>query len=239
MKKKLHLITSLMIVISMLASNVAFASNISSEPGSSATSEVELTAEVAQFSATVPTGLIVAVQADGSTVTATEANIVNNSHAPIYVTDVSVIPTNGYSLVEFDSKFYTMPVGKKVFGFQLNTENVSTAGKVALARSNWPAIYGYDSLALDYDAGVPAIKNKDVGYKKMADVVFTLDFWSSDSSSDGSETPDVDATVKEENLTAEQAALIWEWTDSDTADDEVTITKYNGPTETTKSNLQR
>lgn len=236
MKRKLHLITSLMIVISMLASNVAFASNNATEAGSTATSEVELTMEVAQFDATVPTGLIVAVQADGSTITATEANIVNNSHAPIYVSDVTVTPYNGYSLVDFDSEFYKMPVGKKVFGFQLNTENVTTAGKVALARSNWPVMYGYESLELDYDAGLPAIRDKDTGYKKMADVTFTLDFWSSDSSSsnEGTVTPDDDEPIDitGENLTAAQASLLWEWT-NDEATQEVTLTKYIGPTETT------
>lgn len=228
MRKKLHLITSLLIVISMLAGNTAFASNITTVPGSSATSDVTLTSEVSQFSATVPTGLIVAVEGDGTIITATEAQILNNCHAPIYVSDVDLIPTNGWSLVEFDSAFYKMPVGKKVFGFQLNSENVSTEGKVDLDRSNWPVIYGYEGLDLDYDANLPAIKDKDAGYKKMADVIFTIDFWSTDSNIS---TPTrVNAEVTEQDLTAEQAQEIWEWVDSDTESGEITITKYNGPT---------
>lgn len=228
MRKKLHLITSLLIVISMLAGNTAFASNITTVPGSSATSDVTLTSEVSQFSATVPTGLIVAVEGDGTIITATEAQILNNCHAPIYVSDVDLIPTNGWSLVEFDSAFYKMPVGKKVFGFQLNSENVSTEGKVDLNRSNWPVIYGYEGLDLDYDANLPAIKDKDVGYKKMADVIFTIDFWSTDSNIS---TPTrVNAEVTQESLTAEQAQGIWEWEDSNTESGEITITKYNGPT---------
>lgn len=228
MRKKLHLITSLLIVISMLAGNTAFASNITTVPGSSATSDVTLTSEVSQFSATVPTGLIVAVEGDGTIITATEAQILNNCHAPIYVSDVDLIPTNGWSLVEFDSAFYKMPVGKKVFGFQLNSENVSTEGKVDLDRSNWPVIYGYEGLDLDYDANLPAIKDKDAGYKKMADVIFTIDFWSTDSNI--SAPTKVNAEVPKQDLTAEQAQGIWEWVDSDTESGEITITKYNGPT---------
>lgn len=156
--------------------------------GSSGDSILTVDAEAIQFSVTLPMALNIAVQSDGSVVCATEAQIINNSVAPVVVSDISVTPLNGWYLADFESAFKQMSVGTQCFGLQLNNENASTSGKFDLSDTNWPTINGNSYLPLSYDAELPPLITSNK--LKIAEIVFTMDFDresdNEDNSSDGS-----------------------------------------------------
>lgn len=219
--KKANLFISMILSLCLCLSSVSvYAADITTS-NSLGSSPVELTMESSSFSVSLPLGLLVEVTRDGEIYTATECSIINNSRSPIVVDDVLVQTDSPWVLEEFDAAYYSMPVNTSKLGFQLNTENVGLDGKVALERSNWPVIYGYDEMALDYDANLPAVsEDKET---VMGKVIFTIDFWSADS--DSFSVDDSVFEVAEVNLTAEEASSIWSYTKNT---DSITIKDYLG-----------
>lgn len=217
--------------ISVSANEVSPVDGIGSSP-------VELTMDSSSFSVSLPLGLLVEVTRDGEIYTATEAYIINNCRSPIVVEDVLVETNSPWELANFNSAFYSMPVNTPKLGFQLNSENVGTDGKVALSLSNWPVIYGFDRMQLDYDANLPAISadKQDI----MGNVVFTIGFWESDDNTVISSTKfnsaifdikdeyQFSVDVEQESVTIEEPAedSLWVWTTND--DSTLTIVGYNG-----------
>ena len=219
--KRVNKFISLLLSLCLCLSGISvYAADITSA-GSTGNSPVELTMESSSFSVSLPLGLLVEVTRDGEIYTATECAIINNSRSPIVVDDVLVETDSPWVLEEFDAAYYSMPVNTSKLGFQLNTENVGIDGKVALERSNWPVIYGYDEMALDYDANLPAVsEDKET---VMGKVIFTIDFWSADS--DSFSVDDSVFEVAEVNLTAEEASSVWVYSKGS---DYVAITNYIG-----------
>lgn len=232
--KLLSVVLSLCLCISGVSVSAA---EITSHNGAG-TSPVELSMDSSSFSVSLPLGLLVQVTSTGEIYTATEAYIINNCRSPIIVEDVLVETNSPWELVNFDSAFYSMPVNTPKLGFQLNSENVGTDGKVALSLSNWPVIYGFDRMQLDYDANLPAISadKQDI----MGNVVFTIGFWESDDNTVISSTKfnsaifdikdeyQFSVDVEQESVTIDEPAedSLWVWTTND--DSTLTIVGYNG-----------
>ena len=219
--KKANIFISMILSLCLCLSSVSvYAADITTS-NSLGSSPVELTMESSSFSVSLPLGLLVEVTRDGEIFTATECSIINNSRSPIVVDDVLVETDSPWVLEEFDAAYYSMPVNTSKLGFQLNTENVGIDGKVALERSNWPVIYGYDEMELDYDANLPAVsEDKET---VMGKVIFTIDFWSADS--DSFSVDDSVFEVAEVNLTAEEASSVWVYSKGSNS---VAISDYKG-----------
>ena len=219
--KRVNKFISLLLSLCLCLSGISvYAADITSA-GSTGNSPVELTMESSSFSVSLPLGLLVEVTRDGEIYTATECAIINNSRSPIVVADVLVETDSPWVLEDFNAAYYSMPVNTAKLGFQLNTENVGLDGKVALDRGNWPVIYGYDEMELDYDANLPAVsEDKET---VMGKVIFTIDFWAADNS--GSSFDNSVFEVEEVNLSAEEASSIWSYTKNT---DSITIKGYLG-----------
>ena len=238
--KRVNKFISLLLSLCLCLSGISvYAADITSA-GSTGNSPVTLEMESSSFSVSLPLGLLVEVTRDGDIYTATECAIINNSRSPIVVDDVLVETDSPWVLEEFDAAYYSMPVNTSKLGFQLNTENVGLDGKVALDRGNWPVIYGYDEMELDYDANLPAVsEDKET---VMGKVIFTIDFWSGDSDSntiisstkfdssifDIKDEYQFNVDVKQESVTIEtpNEDSLWVWTTND--DSTLTIVGYNG-----------
>ena len=238
--KRVNKFISLLLSLCLCLSGISvYAADITSA-GSTGNSPVTLEMASSSFSVSLPLGLLVEVTRDGEIYTATECAIINNSRSPIVVDDVLVETDSPWVLEEFDAAYYSMPVNTAKLGFQLNTENVGLDGKVALERSNWPVIYGYDEMELDYDANLPAVsEDKET---VMGKVIFTIDFWSGDSDSntiisstkfdssifDIKDEYQFNVDVKQESVTIEtpNEDSLWVWTTND--DSTLTIVGYNG-----------
>ena len=219
--KRVNKFISLLLSLCLCLSGISvYAADITSA-GSTGNSPVELTMESSSFSVSLPLGLLVEVTRDGEIYTATECAIINNSRSPIVVADVLVETDSPWVLEDFNAAYYSMPVNTAKLGFQLNTENVGLDGKVALERSNWPVIYGYDEMKLDYDANLPAVSEDKESV--MGKVIFTIDFWADDNS--GSSFDNSVFEVEEVNLSAEEASSIWSYTKNT---DSITIKGYLG-----------
>lgn len=219
--KRVNKFISLLLSLCLCLSGISvYAADITSA-GSTGNSPVTLEMQSSSFSVSLPLGLLVEVTRDGEIYTATECAIINNSRSPIVVADVLVETDSPWVLEDFNAAYYSMPVNTAKLGFQLNTENVGLDGKVALDRGNWPVIYGYDEMELDYDANLPAVsEDKET---VMGKVIFTIDFWADDNS--GSSFDNSVFEVEEVNLSAEEASSIWVYTKTS---DSVQITGYKG-----------
>lgn len=236
--KSFNKLLSVVLSLCLCISGVSVSANEVSPVDGIGSSPVELTMDSSSFSVSLPLGLLVEVTRDGEIYTATEAYIINNCRSPIIVEDVLVETNSPWELANFDSAFYSMPVNTPKLGFQLNSENVGTDGKVALSLSNWPVIYGFDRMQLDYDANLPAISvdKQDI----MGNVVFTIGFWESDDNTVISSTKfnsaifdikdeyQFSVDVEQESVTIEEPAedSLWVWTEND--DSTLTIVGYNG-----------
>lgn len=236
--KSFNKLLSVVLSLCLCFSCVSVSANEVSPVDGIGSSPVELTMDSSSFSVSLPLGLLVEVTRDGEIYTATEAYIINNCRSPIIVEDVLVETNSPWELANFDSAFYSMPVNTPKLGFQLNSENVGTDGKVALSLSNWPVIYGFDRMQLDYDANLPAISadKQDI----MGNVVFTIGFWESDDNTVISSTKfnsaifdikdeyQFSVDVEQESVTIEEPAedSLWVWTTND--DSTLTIVGYNG-----------
>ena len=157
----------------------AFATNDVAAAGGTGTVPVELTAEAATFSVTVPTSLAISVDASGVVTTPTVAKIVNNSHGAVKVTGVSVAAQNGWATVDFVGADMTKEkVGAKKIALEVNNEKTTGANTISFSAENWTKLDGKnettsDELAIIYKAKVPAQASPLEG-TTVANVVFTI-----------------------------------------------------------------
>ena len=119
-----------------------------------------------RFSVTVPATLPITVKADGSTETATNAAIVNNSSDAVKVTDVTIITSDGWSQAN-SNDFSATPVGTKSFYISITDNSES---KAAVTNQT---INAANRLTLAYEAGVPA-QSEALSEQTIATVVFTV-----------------------------------------------------------------
>lgn len=144
----------------------------------SASVPVNVTREAATFSVVVPTTLPIAVDADGNVTTATDATIINNSSAPVAVTQVELASLSDWTLAAYSRDILNLPVDAKQFGLQMNigdktvaTSNSGTSD--VLSDSLNARIVKGQNCAVTYNALFPA-RTAAVSDTQIANVVFTV-----------------------------------------------------------------
>ena len=179
MKKIVSLFLSFSLILSL--TTTAFATNVTTNGGSQNV-PVELTQDSTTFSVTVPTVLPVSVGGMGEVTVSTNNKIVNNSFGPVEVKSVKVDPQNDWELFAFNTDFKQLKVGSKSFGFQINGMNVNTSGNCL---ANFDIIEGNSEISFTYDAKI-APQNREISRESIANVVFTIGWYTDDNVSGGS-----------------------------------------------------
>ena len=174
MKKTLSLMMALMILCSIMVmpAHALDATATAGVKGEN-TVPVVLAVEAATFSVTVPSSLPVAVAADGAITVADNAAIVNNSVAPVKVTNATVTANTGWTLIPFDTDPTSFLVDEKKIGLELNGIATGANGAWAFSQDKFPVIAAGASLPITYDAIVPP-QTQQAADVTMANVVFTI-----------------------------------------------------------------
>lgn len=182
MKRKI-LGSLLAMVLGISTSFTVFAADTTvNNSGGSATSDVSLTLAVPTFSVTVPTQLPVAVSDTGVVTCADSgtAKIVNNGHAPIYVSGIAINAGQDWSLMAYDAAFdiASAAPGTQKIGFKVNNVMTTDNGTSGYVPAEW-ALSGNtnadtDELALEYDACLPVQIVATQATVVAAQVVFTV-----------------------------------------------------------------
>lgn len=173
MKKILSIIMAACMIISIGAIS-AGAIDVS---GGSDTTNVELTADAANFKVTVPTVLPYAIAADGTVSVATDAKISNLSNGPVVVTDVTAKTLDAWELVEVGTDFQAVKVNSPQFTMTLNNDNfpAGTTSVLPLG-SAWTPINGNTDFALTY-SGDFAEQADIIDGENIANVIFTISWY--------------------------------------------------------------
>ena len=155
-----------------------FAADITTDGGNSSV-PVELTAEAATFSVTVPTALPIDVAADGTVTVANDVYIVNNSHGAVKVTNMTIAGADGWTIVDWDSaNMAAEKVGATKVAMTINTDKTTGADAITFTEANFPKMDGAndgdtDQMLITYDAKVPA-QATELTDLTVANVVFTV-----------------------------------------------------------------
>ena len=183
-RKILSLFLAMTMVCSLSMS--VMATDITTDGGNSEV-PVELTAEAATFSVTVPTALPIDVAADGTVTTADDAKIVNNSHGAVMVTNMTIVGADNWEILDWDTAdMSSEKVGSAKVAMIINNEKTTADDTITFNQANFPKLDGTsdaistDELAIVYDAKVPA-QASAISDLTVANVVFTIG-WYVDSS---------------------------------------------------------
>lgn len=198
LKRFLSLSMALCLSLAMMTAASA-AGNEATSSGGSATSNVTLSSTAdgtmegdpaaTAMSVTVPTVLPIAVGADGTVTTATEAKITNNSYGAVKVSAVSVQAAGGWHLADFETNMADEKVDSNLIGMaltigggaQLATDDSSTESQSLLASAaegcymTGAGNTSGNSVAITYDAVVSPVSNA-VTNTGVASVVFTVEW---------------------------------------------------------------
>ena len=171
MRKILAIILSLTVLLGI--TTTAYATDATA-PGQAATDAV-LAAEATRLDITVPTAVLIYVDAFGNVITPDNVPIVNNSTAPVLITSLAVTTINGWTLDSATTDYKTSKVGLKNFCLTFNGKDPSS-GPVSF---DMP-IYGSDSLNLDLFADV-APQKEALMATKIGNIVITVDWYADES----------------------------------------------------------
>lgn len=149
--------------------------------GGSGTTKVEMTAEAAAFSVTVPTSLAFKVNADGSVTVPNNVELVNNSTAAVKVTNIEM--KNGtWKLVSFDTNFAKEKVDSKKLAITMtaNGDTVTTANVAGDTQTftydaaKWTMDQKGATLPLTFAAKASAVSATTSSSETAASIIFTI-----------------------------------------------------------------
>jgi uncharacterized repeat protein (TIGR02543 family) len=169
-KKIISYLLSFALLFSTITPTFAEINNVSAN-GGAGQSKVTAIIEASNFDITVPIGLPINVNKDGTVTVATDAKIVNNSNGPVVINNVTLTSQNNWQLASYTDNYKAKKAGSKELGFKLNNENANVDGTFNMVSVDWPSIAGHGELALNYDGKVPA-QNADVATTTAATVEF-------------------------------------------------------------------
>lgn len=157
------------------------------------------------FKVQLPTNLPVSLNAENRSLTAMNAYITNLSSGAVEVTNVSIEPVNGWTVLDYGTDMSGNRVNTKSFSMRINGLSSQANGKnhmvfdqdrfmKAFAEESgtnylWAATYGYNAATakwgaipskhgkarIFYDVAVPA-QNRDLYNDTIANVLFTVGF---------------------------------------------------------------
>lgn len=152
------------------------------------TVDIPVTREAATFNVTVPTSLPLHVSTNGEVTTATNAKLVNNSGAPVYVKKVEINTVGDWTLAAYDEAgLPDADADSHMIGWQMSiggeTIQTTTSGSSATLVENKALYKGGMAMgksgsadsecAVDYDAVLPSMTTP-VSKTTVANVVFTV-----------------------------------------------------------------
>ncbi|HHX62414.1 MAG TPA: hypothetical protein GX707_17130 [Epulopiscium sp.] len=160
-------------IISVIV-GMSLMTSVFAAPGAQET-PMNLDADAAIFSVTVPSTMQIHVDENGVVTTPSVVTIVNNSSAPVIVTNVEVTKaTSGtWDIVDFNTDMLREKLGTKKVGIKINECETDSSGIFQFNTLNFPSINGSESLALTYDAVVPTQKTV-IADTDIAKVTFTI-----------------------------------------------------------------
>lgn len=176
-KRIMSLLLAAMLMMAMLVP--ASAASITSS-GGTGTTTVQLTAEPATFSVTLPTTLALSMDGSGNVTAATTAKIVNNSSGSVKVTNVTITGSDGWETQDYDTMDTSqMLVNSKKFALDINGCKTTGANAINFQASKFPVLAKYgasggaNETTLTY-AGIVAPQADNLSNKTVANVVFTV-----------------------------------------------------------------
>ena len=179
------LMSSALIASALSMSAFAAPDGLVTAPGAGNT-PVTVTAEASTFNVTVPTGIPLAVKADGTVTVPKNVEIINNSSGPVKVTSVAM-NNSAWSMTDYNggsrAKIAAEKVGSKKLGLSLTAkgeeEASNTDGNQSFAPSQWlmqGKDGGADNAKLPITVGAIATANDTAisVAENAANVIFTL-----------------------------------------------------------------
>lgn len=179
------LMSSALITSALSMSAFAAPDGLVTAPGAGNT-PVTVTAEASTFNVTVPTGIPLAVKADGTVTVPKNVEIINNSSGPVKVTSVAM-NNSAWSMTDYNggsrAKIAAEKVGSKKLGLSLTAkgeeEASNTDGNQSFAPSQWlmqGKDGGADNAKLPITVGAIATANDTAisVAETAANVIFTL-----------------------------------------------------------------
>lgn len=179
------LMSSALIASALSMSAFAAPDGLVTAPGAGNT-PVTVTAEASTFNVTVPTGIPLAVKADGTVTVPKNVEIINNSSGPVKVTSVAM-NNSAWSMTDYNggsrAKIAAEKVGSKKLGLSLTAkgeeEASNTDGNQSFAPSQWlmqGKDGGADNAKLPITVGAIATANDTAisVAETAANVIFTL-----------------------------------------------------------------
>jgi len=181
MKKKSIIALVLSLAMVMCCAFPTFAAEVQ-QPGGSGSVPVELTAEAATFSVTVPTSLPVSVSATGVVTCATNATITNLSHGAVKVVGLGVEGVGAWQTADYDTfETAVLPVGSKMIALEVNGDKTTADDVITFTAANYGRMTGADAssdadqFSFTYDAKVAA-QSQALSGLGVANVIFTIDW---------------------------------------------------------------
>ncbi len=176
-----HFKKALALALAMLMAIVpAYAAgNTVTSAGSSGTTPVELTADAATFSVTVPTSIAIHVNADGTCTCPSNVELTNESTAAVKVTKIEM--KNGtWTLVPYTTNMAVELVDAKKLGFQVvvGTDTIATTatGNQTLTHNaaQWTMPQKDAKLSLGFSAVSSAVSSPVTTAETAASIIFTV-----------------------------------------------------------------
>lgn len=151
--------------------------------GQEATVPVTLDSEEAIFSVQVPSNLPIVVTSQGEVLTATNAKVVNNSAAPVEISDFEIESQSGWTFVDYDS-FEKSDIGRATKNAAFRVGAVKTTGNntTDFNESSFNVMSAYDPegenniVDFSYDIKIPAMDSPI--NEQIANITFIVD-WAS------------------------------------------------------------
>lgn len=150
--------------------STALAETVTTTPGA-VSSSAELTTDATLLNVTVPTSVLIYVDAQGNVVTPDNVPITNNSAAPIKVTSLAVTAENGWKLDSYSTNYSYYKLGKQDYSLQINGQDPSSG---ALAFDT--PINGGESLNLALSAKVAPQKTA-INASQIGSMIVTVDWY--------------------------------------------------------------
>ena len=159
---------SLLLSFNSYASSPLTASQTDYDAPTTTPHRIPITAEIEtpMFSVSVPTQLPIYVFADGTIAVAEDAKITNGSNKAIQVTDIEITPTDGWSLVSYDSN-----IDANEFAISIN-DKVSTDGAFEWANFKMEK---ETVLDLEYDIKLP--ESDGMALTEVGGISFIVDWY--------------------------------------------------------------
>lgn len=173
MKKLMSILIAMLLILGNNVTSFA-GEDTTVDPNIGAISNIKLSAEKAKFSVTVPISMPLLVKSEGNVIGGS-ANIVNDSAAPVKVTNVKVISQPGWTLVAGDADLRASYINSKKIGIKVNGANCDENGDFKIEQINFPVINVDGTNEINW-GGIATSFEEIQNEITVATVVYTIGF---------------------------------------------------------------